>query len=180
MNRISKMVAVTILVTNLAVGVAAADSSISNTGPGSSNTITSDNSSETNINCNNNITSTNNNPQTSGTGSSSSTGNTTGGNSTSGSSSNSSSSSTSVDANCGAAKSPVIPTVVTKAPVVAVTPAPTVAPVTTPQVVVPVGGVHAGGGAGSRVTSVASVVGILTSAGATVTGIALKRRSLAL
>lgn len=83
-------------------GVASAQSvDISNTGPGSNNTVTSTSSSTTTCTSTNQVQVTNTSQQGSSSGSSNTSGNTTGGSATSGSASNSNTASTSVTANGG-------------------------------------------------------------------------------
>lgn len=99
--KIVKAVATLSLVLNFAGlgGHAMAQSSITNTGPGSTNEITNTSTNTTTIDCTNDLTLSGSNTQTSGSGSSSVSGNTSGGSATSGSTSNTSSTSTSININ---------------------------------------------------------------------------------
>ncbi len=75
-------------------GTAAAQTSITNTGPGSNNTVTQTSTNNCTVTNNNTVTATNSNPQSSTSGTANTSGNTSGGSATSGSSSNTSNNST--------------------------------------------------------------------------------------
>ena len=101
MRKLIKTVAVTLVCASLAGGVAAADSNISDTGPGSNNSISTsvDNNSDTN--CNNNDDLTTSNLQNAGSGNADVTGNTTGGDAQSGGASNNNNTNVNVNTSCG-------------------------------------------------------------------------------
>lgn len=88
---------------------AAAQTSITNTGPGSTNTITDSSTTNTTLTCDNAITVTTNNDQTSSSGSATTSGNTTAGDASSGNASNSSSSVSDIAVSCGAAANTTTP-----------------------------------------------------------------------
>ena len=104
MKRLLKFLAAAIVsVGALGTGAAAQTSSISNTGPDSTNTVTITEENKLDIKCKNDVNVENNNTQNSSSGNATTSGNTTAGDATSGSASNSNSTSTSVDSSCAQA-----------------------------------------------------------------------------
>ena len=98
MNKILQIATTSVVSLALMGGVAAADT-ISNTGPGSDNSIVHNNTSNCTVDNNNNVDVNNQNNQNSNSGNASGNDNTTGGNSQSGDASNTSSSTTNVNIN---------------------------------------------------------------------------------
>ena len=132
MSKILQIASASVVSLALMGGVAAADT-ISNTGPGSDNSIIHDNTSNCTVNNNNHLDVNNQNNQNSNSGNASGSNNTTGGNSQSGNSSNTSSSTTNVDINnhgCDPAVASTTPPVTTTKTPTAKTTTPTTAVLT--------------------------------------------------
>ncbi len=183
MKRVLQGLATSLVTIGLMGGVAAAtttcNGTITNTGPGSTNTITCDDTQNQNVSCDNNLIVDNSNHQSANSGQAFTTGNTSGGNATTGNSENSNT--TSVDVHIGDACALVA---------TAVTPpaggsggvtlgASTTAAAKAAQVVAPVGGVGAGAGGGVATNSVIPITGLIASAGVAGIGLALRKRFLA-
>jgi hypothetical protein len=189
MKRLLQILSVAVLSTGFMVTAAAADvlpdcnGNISNTGSGSDNNVNCTESSNVYVQCVNNIYVVDQNSQGTNTGDVLVTGNTSGGNGSSGSGSNSNSTNVSVGASCGTP--PATTTTTTTTPPATTPPqvlgTQTVAPAVTPQVVAPVGGVHAGGGGGVKTDS-AKVTGLVSSIAVVTAGASMfaRRRALGL
>jgi len=181
MKRALRIVAGAVVGASAWVGVAAADSvtcngSITDSGTGSTNTVTCVDDEENTVSCVNNVIVSNTNDQTAGSGGAFTTGNTTGGDAESGDASNDNV----VVVDVGASCAPVATTTTT-------TPTPTPTP-TTPaqpqvlseQVVKPVvSAVHAGGGAGTQKNDAVLIGGSVVSVLSMAAGIVLRKRALA-
>lgn len=191
MRKILQGAAGLVLGLGMFAGVAAAasstftcDSNISDTGAGSSNTITCVDKNNNSVKCVNNVVASNSNDQSASSGNAKSSGNTNGGNASSGSASNSNKAVVDVGASCAPAK-------VSSKPGQKPSSKPSQTVFTVPrssaqvlgaktQVSAPaVGAVHAGGGGGAS-TPVVAIAGLVTSLGAVVTGVVLRKRALAL
>jgi len=108
MKRLLKILAAAILGAGLFTGAASAQS-ISNTGPGSTNTITNSQNCNASVTNNNNVSVSGSNNQNASSGNATNTGNTSGGNSSSGNASNNNSTSINFGINNGTAGVPCLP-----------------------------------------------------------------------
>jgi hypothetical protein len=179
MKRILQSLAVSLVTVGMTGGIAAADAvtcngDISNTGPGSTNSVTCVDNENNSVSCDNNIIVSNDNDQNAGSGGAFTTGNTTGGGATSGDADNNNATVVEVGTSCA----PVEATNSTPTPPAggsggAVLGSATVAP----QVVAPVGGVGAGEGAGVTSNKLAATAGLIGSAGVVGLGLAIKKRA---
>jgi hypothetical protein len=187
MKKLLKAVAVAGVMVGMSGGVAFADTtcsgSISNTGPGSNNTVTCVTSNNESVKCENNIVVKNDNDQNANSGSASVDGNTTGGSATSGSASNSNSTVVKVGTSCA----PVATSGGGGGGDFTVPPEnPQVLGETTSaggggggQVsAVPVGGAGAGTGSAANSDKTAATVGVIGSAGLVGLGLALRKRAI--
>lgn len=116
MKKLVKLLVGSIVSTGLMTGVAAAQSSINTTGPGSTNVITYTTTENIVVTCTNNTNVTNNNTQGATSGSANTSGNTSAGGSTSGSATNNSNTSVNVNGGCPAGATPVATTPTTTTP----------------------------------------------------------------
>jgi hypothetical protein len=186
MKKILTALTTTLVTVGLVSGVSFASSScdISNTGPDSNNTCTSEEHNDVHVSCKNGIYVVNDNDQDANSGDASDSHNTTGGNATSGSATNENGTTVQIGASCG--------TTTTNngggsgggagGSGGAVLGESTTAggrggAVESAQVVAPVGGVGAGAGAGVATNKAAAVTGLITSAGAVGLGLALRKRA---
>jgi hypothetical protein len=182
MKRILQSLAVSLLTIGMTGGIAAAATvtcggSISNTGPGSTNTVSCVDTENNSVSCDNNIVISNDNEQSASSGSAFTTDNTSAGGSTSGSAENSNSTVVAVGASCA----PVETAAVT--PPAGGSGGATLGASTVAggrggaQVVAPVGGVGAGAGAGVASNKLAATAGLVGSASVVGIGLALKKRA---
>lgn len=191
MKNILKALAVTTAMLGLSTGVAVAattcNGTISNTGPGSTNVITCDQTNTTTVACDNNVVVDNSNSQAANSGKAFTTGNTTGGSATTGDASNSNKFDVALNTSCALVAPTTTPPTTTP---------PTTTPETpsTPQVlgettaaggageaqvaVVPVGGAGAGAGAAVNSDKAGATIGVLGSAGLVVLGLAFRKQAL--
>jgi hypothetical protein len=184
MKRVIGMAVATLLSMGLMAGVAAADTttttttcSIYETGSASYNSCTTDSTQTARVTCDNNVYVLDNNSQNAGTGGVTVTNNTTSGNAVSGSALNSDNNTVTIGTSCGTVAA--TPTTTTTTPGTGgdtTTPTTTTTtPAVTPQVVAPVGAVHAGGGGTSHNSSL-TIAGLIASAGTVGVGAVLLRK----
>ena len=184
MKNLLKTLAVTATLVGMSGGVALADSSctISNTGPDSNNTCTSEETNVTHVSCVNGIYVVNDNDQEAGSGDAENEGNTSGGNATSGSAVNENGTTVQIGTSCGGATT----TPETETPstgggagagnVLGEATAGHVLGDVAQVSFKPVGG--AGAGAGGATDNAAAVTGLLASASAGIAGLALRKNAL--
>jgi hypothetical protein len=106
MGKITRIMAGSSLLVVFSAGVAAADASITNTGPGSTNTVNSNTSNTTKVVCINNTLISNSSSQSSSSGSANVSGNTSGGSASSGNASNSNVTSVTASGSCAPGTTP--------------------------------------------------------------------------
>ena len=180
MNKLMQAVSTVTLAMAMSVGVAAAETTtttcnIYNTGTDSYNSCKTDSTKSAQVTCVNNIYVLNNNSQNAGTGGAVVTDNGEGGSAVSGTAVNDNNVSVTIGASCETATTVATPPTPTPTPPAGGKGGGTAAPA--PQVTVkPVGGVHAGGGAGVKATSPLLVGGLVTSVGVTALGLTLAVR----
>lgn len=179
MKRFIQILAAATVSCGLMAGVASADTitcgNISDTGPGSHNSINCTDDQNNSVTCNNNVVVDNTNDQTATSGGAFTTDNTNSGNANSGDADNNNN----VVVTLGASCAPV--SVATATPTTPAGGQGSAAPaVTAPaaQVVAPAGSVHAGAGGAPTKVSAASMLGVAGSAATLGIGVALRKKAL--